>query len=291
MFHLAITASIVLMVVGFGLHSSPRDALFLFRQPRLLIRSLLSMNVIMPLVAAGFVVAFDLPPSVKVALVALAVSPVPPLLPKKELKAGGQAAYAIGLLAAVALLAIVTVPVAVSWFASAFGRAGEIGPLEIARIVATTVLVPLAVGIALRRWAPARVQRLARPLAMAGMVLLVVSALPVVYSIWPAVYSLLENGAVWIVAAMAVIGLGVGHALGGPDPDTRTVLALSTASRHPAVALAICVASNVEAKPALAAILLYVIVALLISVPYVAWRRRLAVAATHLPSSEMRLSK
>jgi BASS family bile acid:Na+ symporter len=41
-----------------------------------------------------------------------------------------------------------------------------------------------------------------------------------------------------IIAAVAAIGLAIGHWLGGPNPDDRTVLALSTASRHPAIALA-----------------------------------------------------
>ena len=276
--NLAITTSIVLVVVGLGLHARWRDALYLFRHPLLLSRSVLSMNVIMPLVAAGLVVAFDLPLPVKIALVALAISPVPPLLPNKESKAGGKMSYAIGLLVAIALLAIVTVPIAVSWFASAFDRSGEVAPGHVAKVVLTTVLAPLAVGIALREVFPAMAAKLARPLAILGIALLAVSAVPLVYTAWPAVQALISSGTVLILAAMAVIGLGVGHALGGPDPDTRTVLALSTTSRHPAVALAVAVGAGVDKMPALAAVLLYVVVALLVSVPYVAWRRQRATA-------------
>jgi BASS family bile acid:Na+ symporter len=289
--HLAITTSIVLVVLGLGLHSSWRDTGYLFRHPTLLIRSLLSMNVIMPLVAAGLVVAFDLPLPVKIALVALAVSPVPPLLPNKELKAGGQASYAIGLLVAIALLAIVTVPIVVSWFASAFDRSGEVAPARVAEVVLATVLVPLAIGITLRQWMPTLAARLAHPLAILGMVLLVVSGLPLLYAAWPAVQPLLGNGTLLIIVAMAVIGLAVGHLLGGPDADTRTVLALSTTSRHPAVALAIAAGAGLEAKPALAAVLLYVVVAVLVSIPYVAWRRRQANAASPSMPSTMRISK
>ena len=69
------------------------------------------MNVVMPLVAVGLVVAFDLPLPVKIALVALAISPVPPLLPNKEATAGGRVSYAIGLLVALALFSIVIVPI------------------------------------------------------------------------------------------------------------------------------------------------------------------------------------
>jgi BASS family bile acid:Na+ symporter len=270
----AITLSIVLLVLGLGLHATWRDAFYLFHHPGLLFRSVLAMNVIMPLVAAGLVLAFDLPLAVKVALVALAVSPVPPLLPKKEFKAGGDTSYAIGLLVAIAVLAVVTVPVAVSWFSSAFDRAGTISPLKVANTVLTTVLVPMAIGIALHRWRPDWARRIARPLAMFGLVLLVVSALPVLVGLWPAVRALVGNGTVLAIVTMAVIGLAVGHTLGGPDADTRTVLALSTSARHPAVSLGVAVGSGVETQPALAAILLYLIASLLIAIPYVAWRRR-----------------
>jgi BASS family bile acid:Na+ symporter len=79
---------------------------------------------------------------------------------------------------------------------------------------------------------------------------------------------------------MALVGLAVGHLLGGPVAETRTVLALSTTSRHPAVALAVCVAVDGTAatRPALAAILLYVVIAAALSIPYVMWRKRLEVA-------------
>jgi hypothetical protein len=65
---------------------------------------------------------------------------------------------------------------------------------------------------------------------------------------------LLIRSTVLIIAGMAVFGPIVGHALGGPDPDNRTVLALSTTSRHPAIALASAVAAGAETKSELEAI-------------------------------------
>jgi BASS family bile acid:Na+ symporter len=281
-----ITASIVVIVFGLGLNARPQDALHLFRHPALLLRAVLSMNLIMPLVAAILVIAFELPTPVKIALVALAVSPVPPLLPKKEVEAGGDPSYAIGLSVAIALLSILTVPLAVALFTRVFDRSGELAVLTVAKTVFITVLVPLAAGIALRRGLPGLARKIARPLSILGLVLLVVSALPVAVALWPAMSALQGDGTVLVLALMAVIGLCVGHALGGPDADTRTNLALCTASRHPAVALAAATAvvGSGGSKPALAAILLYVVIAILVSIPYVAWRKRQAVADTRAPS-------
>jgi BASS family bile acid:Na+ symporter len=283
--HLAISTSIMLVVAGLGMLASLQDVLYLFHRPRLLISSVLSMNVVMPLVAAGFVLAFDLPLPVKIALLALAISPVPPLLPNKEASAGGRVPYAIGLLVALALLSIAVVPIMAWWFASAFDRSGHISPAQVAKVVLVSVLVPLAAGIAFRRMYPTVAAKLARPVSIVGMVLLVVSALPLLHAAWPAAQALIGNGTVIVFAAMATIGLAVGHALGGPDPRTRTVLALSTTSRHPAVALSVALGSGADKMPALAAVLLYVITASLISLPYVAWRRKRARVAESTMSS------
>jgi len=102
---LVLKVSIVLNVFGLGLNASAQDATYLFRRPHQLLRSLLAMHVVMLLCATVLAVNFALHPAVKIALVALAVSPIPPLLPKKTRKAGGEASYAIGLVVAAALLA------------------------------------------------------------------------------------------------------------------------------------------------------------------------------------------
>ena len=102
-----------------------------------------------------------------------------------------------------------------------------------------TVLAPLVVGIAVRSLAAAFAARIARPVSLVSTVLLIASALPVLFTAWPTIVSLTGDGTIVARAAFVLIGLAVGHLLGGPDPEDRTVLALSTASRHPGVALAI----------------------------------------------------
>jgi BASS family bile acid:Na+ symporter len=109
---LALHVSILLNVFALGLSATLADTTYLFRRPVQLGKALLSMNVVMPVFAALMVTAFDLHPALKIALVALSVSPIPPLLSKKALQAGGKGSYTIGLLVALSLLAIVVVPAA-----------------------------------------------------------------------------------------------------------------------------------------------------------------------------------
>jgi predicted Na+-dependent transporter len=61
---LVLGASVVMTVAALGLGTSLRDAMYVFRRPAQLSRSLLSMIVVMPVVAAAMVAAFDLHPAV-----------------------------------------------------------------------------------------------------------------------------------------------------------------------------------------------------------------------------------
>ena len=264
-----VKASIALLVFGLGLHGTMRDATHLLRHPHLLARALLSMSVVMPIAAMLIAMMFQLQPAVKVALIALAMSPVPPFLPSRALKAGGESAYTIGLLTATSLLAIVIVPVTVWVFAAVFRVPFHISSAQIARVVGGSVLIPLLIGVGVRHFVPAITDRAARLITMIATGILVLGMVPIVFSAWPEIEALVGNGTIVAVVVLTFIGLAVGHFLGGPDRNHRTVLALASAARHPGVALAIASANMPGDKFVPAAILLALVFASLVSIPYV----------------------
>jgi BASS family bile acid:Na+ symporter len=269
-----ISASIFTLVFCLGLAASLRDLSHLFRRPGLAARSLLSMNVIMPLIAAALVAAFNLPPAVKIALIALSVSPVPPILPKKIIKAGGSSEYAVGLLMAAVLFSLFFVPAALNVLGRAFGRSVDIPVGAIAKVVLSTVLFPLVAGVVVHRRFPGLAARLQSPLSKLATLLLIASILPVLFVSWPAMWSLIGNGTLIAAIVFSVLGLTTGYLLGGPDRSHRTVLALSTASRHPGVAASIVRIAFPSEKTALAAVLLVFIVSGITSTFYLRRQRR-----------------
>src|SRR5262245_33853187 len=95
---LAIQISMALIIFCVALDARFADLTFLWRKPGLLLRSLLSMLVVMPVIAVLMALTFDLHHAVEIALLASALSPVPPILPGKQLKAGGESSYVVGLL-------------------------------------------------------------------------------------------------------------------------------------------------------------------------------------------------
>ena len=273
---LGLQLSILLTVFGFGLQATLDDMLYVIRRPSLLVRSLVAMFVIMPIVALAITEIFALRPVVEIVLVALAISPVPPLLPRTERSAGGQAAYALGFLAVAGLLALVFVPFGVSLIGRFLGRSFAVPLADVARIVLISVLVPLAAGLLLRHWQPRLAARLAKPVSIVATVLLVIGGLTIFVAAVPASLSLIGSGTLAAMTGFVVIGLAVGHVLAAPRADEQTVLAISTACRHPAIALAIAKA-NFPDEPYLGgAIVLSLLVSAIICLPYIAWRKRLA---------------
>lgn len=279
--------SIAMVVFALALQARPGDLLHLARRPALLLRSILAMNVIMPVLAALTASFTRIPPEVRLALILLAVSPVPPVLPGKESKAGGNVSYAIGLLFTAALLSIATVPLSVMVIGRLFGYDVSVPPSVIAITVGTTVLAPLLAGVLVRNVAASLAGKLARPLSMVGTILLLVAVVPILIGSWPAVRQAVGDGAVVAIVLFTVVGLLVGHLLGGPDPENRTVLALSTASRHPGVAIAI--AGSVvagENKPEIVAtVILAVLAGAIVTAPYVKLRKRSHLANAPAPAA------
>ena len=101
---LAIQLSMAMIIFCVALDAKFGDVVFVWRRPGLLSRSLFAMLVVMPLFAIGMAMGFDLQHTVEIALLASALSPVPPILPSKQIKAGGESSYVVGLLTTTALV-------------------------------------------------------------------------------------------------------------------------------------------------------------------------------------------
>ena len=275
---LVLKLSIILSVFAIGLKATLADATYLFRRPAQLVRALLSLNVLMPLFALALVLAFDLHPAVKIALVALSVSPIPPIFPNRAFKAGGTETYIIGLLAATAALSVILIPIAMEICERIAGVPLAMRSRSVFAMAVTTVLLPLLIGIGVRTLAPKLADRVASPLAKVALLLLVASALPVLIGMVRPMLSLIGDGTILGLSAFALVAFVVGHLLGGPEAANRTTLALATASRHPAIALAIAHTNFPAQKLAVPVIFLYLIVSAVLSGVYLAWARRHDVA-------------
>jgi BASS family bile acid:Na+ symporter len=273
LFPLVITASLAGLVASVGMDSTLAELLSLFRRPAQLARAVLAVNVIVPAAAAVLVVLFPLTPLVRGAVLLMAVSPVPPLVPGKAAKVSADKAYAYGLYTALALLSVVIVPATVEVMGRLFDATVPLGPLAVARNVFLSVILPLAAGLLIRRLFPHAAQRLGPLLGKVTFALLLVALVPLLAKAWPAMAALAGNGTLAAMVAVVLVGLAAGHLLGGPGPHDRGALAVAASTRHPGIALMIANAAGSDRR-IVAAILAFLLIGLVVSIPYQLWMRR-----------------
>ncbi|TQM57335.1 bile acid:sodium symporter family protein [Humibacillus xanthopallidus] len=276
---IAFQLSVAATVFWAGLGATREDIGYVLRRPRLLFVSLVAMFVVMPVVALAIEVTFDLPHAARVALVVLALSPIPQLLPRTTLASGGHHAYAYGLAFAVSLLSIVIVPAMTALLGRIMSRPFGVDPGVIARTMVLTVLVPLALGYLVQRVAPRAAERLREPVGKAANLIMLLAVVALLVVAGPSLLKVASLATLGAMTLFVLIGLLVGHMLGGPVRDHAIVLAIACASRNPGLAIGIA-AANFPTESFGATVILYAVLIGIVVKPYVSWQqRRLAAEA------------
>ena len=86
---------------------------------------------------------------------------------------------------------------------------------------------------------PRVAERVEKPFAKVAKVALAAATVLLLVAVFPQLLAVLALVTIAAIAVFIVLGLAVGHLLAGPDPGDSAVLALSSALRHPGIALAI----------------------------------------------------
>jgi bile acid:Na+ symporter, BASS family len=270
---LVLKISIVMQVFAIGLGATWHDATYLFRQPKLLFNSILARNVAPPIVAILLIKLMSLHAAMAIAIAVLAVTPVPPLLPKSQLKTGARSEYVLGLLVSQSVLAVVIVPITVELMKLAFGGDAHFSAMQVAVLVIQTVLIPLAAGMLATYFKPS-LKEFAPNLLSIGSVMLLAGAIPLLILGWKVFGQLSGNGTMLALVIFIVTGLVAGHVLGGPKSEDRTTLAIATSARHPGIALAIAKANFPEETTLVAgAVVIYLVFRIILSFPYMRMRK------------------
>ncbi|GGD33668.1 hypothetical protein [Pseudoxanthomonas indica] len=273
---LVIVISVVLSAMALAMRASAEQMLYLLSRPAVALRAAISLYVVVPVIASLAILLVDPRPGVALALLVLSLAPVPPLLPKKQLKSGGDGAYILGLLVFAALASLLLMPLGLPLLTSLFGHNLQVPTAPIAKTLAITVAGPMLLGLIAQKALGPRADRVAYLIAKAGFVLLVVGSVLAVAMLAPALWRLIGGGTLLVMLLVIVAALAAGYLLGGPTRSTRTALALASATRHPGVAIGVIGSSLPEAKLAALAVLIYVLLNVVVGIPFVMAARRRA---------------
>ena len=270
---MGIPASLVLIALATGLSVRHEELRAMRLQWPLLIRSLVTVHLIAPMLAVVLASTLPLDPIVKVAILALAISPLPSFLPPNG-HVTGAGRLASPLLAVSTLVSVLTVPATLSVYGDVFGLPFSPPPVALTARLLLTGLLPLFVGLQLARVAPALGARWSGRVGAAGAIVLALSVVPAVVSQWPMIQSLAGAGAALVMVSYATTTLLIGHLLGGPVQESRVVLAQYATARHPAIAFGVVQASFPQEPSAGSAVLLLALVTTAATLPYLLLTRR-----------------
>lgn len=260
-------SALFLIVASFGLRAHIRDVIHAMRNTGLVLRGMLAVNIVVPVAAIIACSSLPIDPAVRQGIVIMAVSPLAPLIPGKMLNGGLDASAAVGLYVALILSAVVFVPATVALLSALYPADASISVAAVAKLVALSVLLPLAVGVAVGTWAPDFARRLAPIASIVGFIAIAILLLLVLIKQGGAVAGLIGDGSVLAIVVTVAAGLVAGHWLGRPDPANRNALAVAAAIRHPGIAAMIAHANFTNPRVMLA-VVLFLLISVIVSAIY-----------------------
>jgi BASS family bile acid:Na+ symporter len=235
--------SLVGLLFDVGLRLTWREVSHAVRISRL--AWILAANfVAVPILAVAAARSFGLPVDVSTGMILLAAAPFAPVVPVFAKMARGDLALAAGLTALFPFAASFLSPFICQFSLSVLPHQGSLqfNIPTILLVLVSTITVPLAAGLVVRRTNSSLAHRLSKPAEILSQA---TGALSLAY------VSVVEFGTITsvglpsllVMIAIFEVSLLLGYAVGGPSPPRRRVVALGTSNRNIALAILIAVAS------------------------------------------------
>ncbi|MEH1880978.1 bile acid:sodium symporter family protein [Nostoc sp.] len=230
---LALFTFIVFTMLGAGLSLTVQQIWEPLRSPRLVILSLLTNFVLVPLFVYLLLEVVNLSEPLRDGLLIMAVASGPPALPKLAQIVKGNVAFSVGLMMLLMVGTIFYMPLVLPLVVQGV----QINSWEIAKPLLLMMVSPLVIGLFIKAKFAAiapTIQPILFKLSNAGLLLGLVVRLVIHTN---DIIGLLKTGAIFVCAVFIIFSFSVGYLLGGPGIDTQRVLGVGTAQRNFAAAL------------------------------------------------------
>jgi bile acid:Na+ symporter, BASS family len=252
-----VTVTLVEMMVTIGLGVTFADLTGVARNWRLVARAALANYVCVPAATVGLLLLFGAQPMVAAGFLILAVCPGAPYGPPFARVAKGNVAVAVGLMLILAGSSAILAPLLL-YLLLPLVSGSEPLHVDLARIVGTllvTQLIPLCAGLAVRHWHPLVADWLQKPGTLASKVLNL-ATVGLILVARPDLVTAIGPRSIVGMLALLLASWAAGWLLGGPGPDTRKVMTLTTSLRNVGVGLVIATGAF-AGTPAVTATLVY----------------------------------
>lgn len=175
-----------IIMLGLGLSLTLADFARVLKQPKAVIIALLCQLVVLPAICFGLVLAFQLPPILAVGMMMLAASPGGTTANLYSHLFRGDIALNISLTAVNSVIAVITLPIITNFAIAYFQPFDDRLGLQWSKAleVFAIVLLPVALGMIVRRFWPRFAASMDKPVRIASVVILIVVIAGAVASNW-----------------------------------------------------------------------------------------------------------
>jgi BASS family bile acid:Na+ symporter len=227
---------VVVVMFSIGLRTSGGELLNVIRDRALFSRTLLANCVLIPAIGFLLVRVFRLIPDASVGILLLAAIPGTPIALQFTRMAQTKLAFAAAMTFVLSLVSIAMIPLAIEAMPEVAQRNERPIILLIANI-ALYIVLPLCAGVWAVRHMPKVALRLVLPLGVLASVVFL-------FFMWEthlvrrqALNTIRGGGTIAAMLLLLLISMLIGWLIGGPDHETRRVLATSTGMRSVIVVL------------------------------------------------------
>ena len=251
------SASLIVIMVSMGLRVSLAEVWTSLRQWQLLMLGLIANFVLVPAVTLALLKLFSAGPLVSIGFFILAVSPAEPVGPPVTAIARGNVPFAVALMIVLSVLSAFLSPALLSLFAPWIAPTSDlhVDYLAIVKTLLAMQLMPLALGLALNRWAPNLGKKIAGPVGWIANVLLIALIVAIVVAQFDLLAAIRLRA--WAgMTLLLIVSFAIGWLCGGSNHGAKAAMAVTTASRNVAVGLLIA-GKNLPDTPALVAVVAF----------------------------------
>jgi BASS family bile acid:Na+ symporter len=273
-----VTITLIEMMVAIGLSVTFVDLAGVATNWRLVTRAALANYVCVPAAAVGLLLLFGAHPMVAVGFLVLAVCPGAPYGPPFTAIAKGNVAVAVGLMVILAGSSAVVAPILLHYLLPLVSGSErlKVDAIRILRTLLVSQVLPLCFGVAVRWWRPLLAERLQKPANFVCKVLNLV-VLGFILAVQFRLLADIPPRGFAGMMALLIVSWAAGWLLGGPEPDTRIAMTMTTSLRNVGVGLVIATGAF-AGTPAVPATLVYGLFEVLGSLLLAVWWERRAPA-------------
>src|SRR5271166_6358288 len=227
---------VAVVMLSIGLRVRGGELIDILRDRALFTRTLVANCVLVPAIGFLLVHIFPLAPDARIGILLLAAIPGTPIAAQFTRMAKTRLAFAAAMIFVLSLVSIAMIPLAIEVIPETAQR-NQRPLLLLATSIALYIALPLCAGLWAARRAPKIAPRLVLPLG-------VLATIAFIFLMWEtrlvrreAFGAIRGGGSILAMLLLLLLSMVIGWLIGGPDHESRRVLATSTGMRSVIVVL------------------------------------------------------